>query len=57
MRNRPKSSQFELFWLTRRIPEVPPEVRQKTIRLVARMLRQHAARSGDRRRVPEANHE
>ena len=28
-------------------PEVPPEVRQKTIRLVARMLRQHAARSGD----------
>jgi hypothetical protein len=57
MGRRSKSSQFDLFRLTRRSPEVPGEVRQKMIHLLARMLRQHAARGLDRRPVPEANHE
>jgi hypothetical protein len=57
MRKRSKSSQFELFRLVRRSPEVPQEVRQKTIRLLARMLREHAARGGDGHRLLEANHE
>lgn len=57
MRKRSKSSQFELFRVTRQSPEVPPEIRHKTVRLLARMLRQHTARGGNRPRVREANHE
>jgi hypothetical protein len=56
-RAKPSRTQFELFRATRRSPEVPREVRQKMIRLLAQMLRQHAARGGDRRCVREANHE
>ena len=57
MRRRSKSGQIELFRPTRQSPEVPREVRQKMIRFLARLLREHAARSGDRRRFPEVNHE
>ena len=56
MRKGSKSRQFELFVLTRRSPEVSREVRQRMVRLLARMLRQHAARRGDRC-VAEAKHE
>ena len=57
MRKRSKSSQRDLFQVTRRSPEVPREVRQKVIRLLAQMLRRHAAQSNERRWVREANHE
>jgi len=57
MRKRSKSSQFELFRVTCQSPEVPREVRQKVIRLLAQMLRQHTVRGGDHQRVREANHE
>jgi len=57
MRMQSKSSQFELFRVTRQSPKIPPEVRLKVLRLLARMLRQRAARGGDRPRVHEAKHE
>ena len=57
MRRRSKSRQFELFRGVRRSPEVPREVHQKMIRLLARLLREHTARGGDRHRTLEANHE
>jgi hypothetical protein len=57
MRRRSKSSQLELFREVRRSPEVPREVHQKMIRLLARLLRDHIARKGDRPHRLEANHE
>ena len=57
MRKRSKSSQLELFREVRRSPEVPREVHQKMIRLLARLLREHMARKGDRHHRLEANHE
>jgi hypothetical protein len=57
MRKRSKSSQLDLFPVSRRSPGVPREVRQKMIRLLAQMLRRHVAQSGERRCLREANHE
>ena len=57
MRRRSKSSQLELFREVRRSPEVPREVRQKMIRLLARLLREHIARKGGGHHALEANHE
>jgi len=57
MRKRSKSSQLELYQVTGRSPEVPREIRPKMIRVVAQMLRRHAAQSNERRWVREANHE
>jgi hypothetical protein len=57
MRRRLKSSQFELFREVRRSPEVPREVHQKMIRLLARLLREHIARKGNGHRALEANQE
>ena len=57
MRRRSKSRQFELFRGVRQSPEVPREVHQKMIRLLARLLREHMARKGDRHYKLEANHE
>ena len=57
MRRRPRSSQLELFREVRRSPEVPGEVHQKMIGLLARLLREHMARKGDRPHRLEANHE
>jgi hypothetical protein len=44
MRDRPIGTQIELFKPSRRVPQVPAEVRQKMIRLLARLLQQHMAR-------------
>ena len=38
MRDRPIGTQIELFKPSRRVPQVPAEVRQKLIRLLARRL-------------------
>ena len=57
MRRKLKSRQFELFREIRRNPEVPREVHQKMIRLLARLLREHMARKGDGYHRREANHE
>jgi len=57
MRRKSKSSQFELFREVRQSPEVSREVHQKMIRLLARLLREHIARGGDRPHKLEANHE
>ena len=57
MRRRSKSSQLELFREVRRSPEVPREVHQKVIRLLARLLREHMAGKDGRPRRLEANHE
>lgn len=59
MRKRPKSKtrQLGLFPDRSRGPELPLEVRQKVIGLVARMLRQHVAQRVDRGWVGEACHD
>ncbi len=57
MRNRLTENQIELFQPPRQVVEFPPEVRQKMIRLLARLLEQHVARSLRRAAVAEANHE
>ena len=44
MRDRPIGTQIELFKPPRRVPQVPAEVRQKMIRLLARLLQQRMAR-------------
>ena len=36
-----KTSQGELFSLPAKLPELPPEARQKMIRLFARMMNEH----------------
>jgi hypothetical protein len=57
MRNRLTENQIELFQPPRQVVEFPPEVRQKMIHLLARLLEQHVARSLRRAPVAEANHE
>ena len=59
MRKRAKSRgiQFRLFQPPQRSPEVPREVRQRIVRLLAQMLRQHVARSWADRHVPEASND
>ena len=37
----PKNRQGELFSLPAKLPELPTEVRQKMVRLLARMLNEH----------------
>ena len=37
----PRNRQGELFSLPAKLPELPVEVRQKTVRLLARMLNEH----------------
>ena len=59
MRKRAKSRgiQFPLFQPPQRSPEVPGEVRQRIMRLLAQMLRQHVARSWSGGRVPETGND
>lgn len=59
MRKRAKSreTQLRLFQPPRQSLEVPREVRQKILRLLARMLREYVARGLAGGRVPEASHE
>ena len=37
----PRAPQGELFSLPAKVPELPAEVRQKMVRLLARMLNEH----------------
>jgi hypothetical protein len=57
MRDRPKGTQIELFKPPRQVPQVPAEVRQKMIRLLARLLQQHLARHDGNMGAAETNHE
>ena len=59
MRKRAKSRgiQLRLFQPSQRSPEVPEEVRQRIVRLLAQMLRQHVARDWAGGAVPEASNE
>jgi hypothetical protein len=59
MRKRAKSRgiQFRLFQPPQRSSEVPGEVRQRIVRLLAQMLRQHVARGWAGRHVPEASND
>ena len=57
MRNRPIGTQTELFKPSRRVLQVPAEVRQKMIRLLARVLQQHMARHYGDLGAAETNHE
>ena len=59
MRKRAKSRgiQFRLFQPPQRSPEVPGEVRQRIVRLLAQMLRQHVARGWAGGHVPEAGND
>ena len=59
MRKRAKSRgiQFRLFQPPQRSPEVPGEVRQRIVRLLAQMLRQHVARGWADGHVPEASND
>jgi hypothetical protein len=57
MRDRPIGTQIELFKLSRRVPQVPAEVRQKMIHLVARLLQQQMARHYRDMGAAETNHE
>lgn len=59
MRKRAKSRsiQFRLFQPPQRSPEVPGEVHQRIVRLLAQMLRQHGARGWTRGHVQEASNE
>ena len=59
MRKRAKSRgiQFRLFQPPQRSPEVPGEVRQRIVRLLAQMLRQHVARGWAGGHVREAGND
>ena len=57
MRDRPIGTQIELFKPPHRVPQVPAEVRQKMIRLVARLLQQRVARHDGDMGAGETNHE
>ena len=59
MRKRAKSRpiQFLLFQPPQRSPKVPGEVRQRIVRLLTQMLRQHVARGCARGQVQEASNE
>ena len=59
MRKRAKSKgiQFRLFEPAQRSPEVPGEVRQEIVRLLAQMLRQHVARGWDGGHVRKARND
>ena len=58
MRKRAKSRgiQFRFFQPPQGSPEVPGEVRQRIVRLLAQILRQHVARWADGH-VPEASND
>jgi hypothetical protein len=49
--------QFDLFQPQRPELNLPSEIRQKVIRLLAQLLRRHAAKTGNQGHVGEANHE
>jgi hypothetical protein len=59
MRKRTKSReiQFRLFQPPQRSPEVPGEVRQRIVRLLVQMLRQHVGRGWAGGHVPEASND
>jgi len=59
MRKRAKSRgiQFRLFQPPQRSPEVPREVRQRVVRLLTQMLRQHVVRGWAGGHVPEASND
>jgi len=59
MRKRAKSRgiQFRLFQPLQRSPEVPGEIRQRIVRLLAQMLRQHVARGWAGGPVREASND
>ena len=59
MRKRAKSRriQFRLFQPPQRSPEVPGEVRQRIVRLLAQMLRQQVARGWAGGHVPETSND
>jgi hypothetical protein len=42
--SKPRVAQMKLFQAPQEVPELPREVRQKMMRLLARMLRGHATR-------------
>ncbi len=56
-RSKPRCTQFELFEPPRQRPNLSQEIRQKLIRLVARMMRQYARKGYPDGRSREAGDE